>query len=306
MKRPLKDMLSRSEPGQATVDRVWAGVRARERRVRPVQVAALAAGVVLLIVGGRLWQTRERPLEGLVSPVAGLTLAAEPGTVAHYASLGGEVEVRVERGAVRVEARPGVRCVVTSRELKVEVASATARFEVGEGVRVWVEEGEVVVRGKRVRAGSAASSVPDDWRALAARGDLKAAWALLGADGVRREAVVGTAEQRTLLADISAAGEDLSLAVSLLEGVVASGAPSSERAVAAYDLGLRLVDLGAPERAALAFEQALVLDLPAALASDARARAAEAWLRTGDTARARRWLEAAETGANPRDDREHE
>jgi tetratricopeptide (TPR) repeat protein len=152
----------------------------------------------------------------------------------------------------------------------------------------------VVVRSQRVRAGARYATPSTAWRAAAAAGDLAGAWAALGPEGARREAQTGNAEERTLLADIAAAGEDLPLAVSLLEEVVASAAPAAERAVAAYDLGLRLLEQGRPARAAGSFEEALALGLPATLTPDARARAAESWLKAGDAGRARRWLEAVE------------
>jgi hypothetical protein len=293
MKAPLKELLGRSEPDRATVERVWAGVRAGERRRGPL-LLAVAAGLLAIVAATVLAVSpREQALTARATPVVGVTLEPLPGAVASTKVRDGVVTLRLVSGQVHVAVQGEARCVVETATLHVEVAAATARFSAGEGEQVYVEEGQLQVREHTVRAGGQFSTVAT-WRELARRGDFPAAWQLLGPAGITSEALGATAEERTLLADIAATGHALPLAISLLEGVVASPSSSPERALAAYDLGLRLLEHGEPARAATAFELALDLELPRALADDARARAAEAWLRAGDTARARRWLDAAE------------
>jgi hypothetical protein len=293
MKVPLKGMLGRSEPDRATVERVWAGLRARERRRGPLLVAAAATLLAVVAATVLVVSTREQALTARATPAPGVTLEPLPGAVASTRVRDGVVMLRLVSGQVHVAVQGDARCLVETATLHVEVAAATARFSVGEGEQVYVEEGQLQVRERTLRAGARFSTVAT-WRELAQSGDFPAAWQLLGPTGIASAALGATAEDRTLLADIAATGHALPLAVSLLEGVVASPSSSPERAVAAYDLGLRLFEQGEPARAATAFELALDLELPRALADDARARAAEAWVRAGDTARARRWLDATE------------
>jgi hypothetical protein len=308
--KPLKTMLGRSSPTPATLDRVWAGLKRREasRWKRTVTfglgAAALATCVVLMVawwsrgtVAEPRWPSAVA-LEGEVRVRDGARALVAPGALATLET--GTVYVR--RGGARLWVEPGAPLAVVAREVRLEVAAAAVRVEVtDEGVVVFVDQGEVVVRPTaasgelRLGAGEQWSNRPRSWRALAKQGHLAEAWVVLGAAGVTREAAGASLEDQTLLADIAAAGGERPLAISLLEHAVSlEGASAVERAVAAYDLGLRYVETGSPREAALAFERSLALELPTALQRDARARAAEAWLRAGDSTRARRWLDAVE------------
>lgn len=314
---PLKALLTRSEPDRSTLDRVWAGVRQKEaRRYRAPLLFGVLVSVSTALITVAVWLHPARtsppvatvvgaPVRTLVVGhqrlVGGVEITALEGAVA-WATTRGEqpVELEVVRGAVQLSVGAG-QCLVTSHRLTFEVAAATVRFEVGaEADSVLVERGEVAIReaGRSatqvLRPGATFTTGPS-WKALAAEGNLAGAWAKLGAAGVEREATTASLDERSLLADIAVAGHDLALSISLLETILdAPTASRAERAMAAYGLGLRLLDHGDPARAARAFEQSLTFDLPKALQKDARARAAEAYLRAGDTTRARRWLDAAE------------
>ena len=312
---PLKALLARSEADRATLDRVWAGVRRREaRRYLAPLVAGLATACALALTGGLLWLHAARGVQvpapvasrarvtGTVQVRPGIEVAAGAGSVVWVSSApDGRAVIDAEHGEVHLSVDRGTSCLVTSQRLSFEVAAAEIRFEAGaDADSVLVEQGEVVARepgaeARRVRSGESLSSGPG-WRALAASGDLRGAWGRLGHDGVANAAAASSSlEEKTLLADIAAVGHDSALAVTLLEAVVAApGAAGPERAIAAYDLGLRLLENGEPSKAARAFERSLSMELPAALRGDARARAAEASLRAGDTVTARRWLDAAE------------
>lgn len=315
---PLKTLLTRSEPDRSTLDRVWAGVRQKEaRRYRAPLLFGVLVSVSTALIAVTVWLHPARTLTPVaiapVSPVrslvigqqrfaGGVEVTATEGTLA-WATTHGEqpVELEVVRGAVHLSVGSTGHCLVTSHRLSFDVAAATVRFDVGaEADSVLVEQGEVAIREagrsttQAVRPGPAFTTGPS-WKALAAQGNLAGAWAKLGAAGVEREAATASLDERSLLADIAVAGHDLALSISLLEAILETPTASrAERAMAAYGLGLRLLDHGDPARAARAFEQSLTFELPKALQKDARARAAEAYLRAGDTAHARRWLDAAE------------
>jgi hypothetical protein len=234
---------------------------------------------------------------GEVSPSTGVQVSVASGAEASFE----RGVLTIARGAATVRVARGVRLEVLASAVRVEVAVAAAvvRVEVtDEGVALVVEEGEVVVRAaggapQTVRAGGAWSSRVRAWRELAAAGELGRAWELLGAEGVAAAAAGASLEDQTLLADIAAAGGARRQAIGLLEHAIAlEGTNQTERAVAAYDLGLRYVEEGEPRLAAQVFERSIALALPVALQRDARARAAEAWVRAGEPERARRWLDA--------------
>ncbi len=309
--KPLKTLLGRSTPTTATLDRVWAGIKQREsaRRRWSLELglgvgALVAAGVVGFVVFG-LRAPVDVPavavapvaLVGDSSPSTGVRVAVGERAEAWFAHGG----VQVSRGVVKVTARvgSGAPLEVTAGTVRVQVAAAVVRVEVMEhGVSLVVEEGEVVVRpmlgaAQTVRAGASWTDRVRDWRALARAGELAEAWAVLGPEGVTAAGSGASLEDQTLLADIAASGGARRQAIGLLEHAIAvEGTDRTERAVAAYDLGLRYVEEGEPRLAAQVFERSIALDLPVALQRDARARAAEAWVRAGEPERARRWLDA--------------
>jgi transmembrane sensor len=89
-------------------------------------------------------------------------------------------------------------------------------------------------------------------------------------------------------ADRARAAQRPAEAAALLEELVTSYGQHPAAPLAAFELGrLELDVLGRPGRAAQALERALALELPAALAEDARARRVEAYAGSGDRDRAR-------------------
>lgn len=89
-------------------------------------------------------------------------------------------------------------------------------------------------------------------------------------------------------ADRARAAQQPEQAAALLDELVATYSQHPAAPLAAFELGrLELDVLGRPARAARALERALALELPAALAEDARARRVEAYAGAGDRDRAR-------------------
>jgi transmembrane sensor len=123
----------------------------------------------------------------------------------------------------------------------------------------------------------------------ARRGDLRSAYALLGADGVSGEAVRASGLERLmLLADVARAGGHAPLAAQLLERAVREEGAGAAAALAAFQLGtLRLEALGQPREAAEAFSRVVRIGQPRALVEDALARQVQALARAGEWEAAR-------------------
>lgn len=265
----LKDELTRGSPSPATLERVWAGVRAktsplpRRRRWWPVVTLAVT-GVVLLLA----WVHRPRAAlpQGELAEVqvaegvkgrfsAGSRWDVTAGVVALHA---GKAQLEVTRGP----------WVVTSRYLRMDVAAAelsVACDEVSDSVVV--RRGEVTVRrasGDVVLHAGQTFSMGDeapDWRGLAKAGELRAAWRQLGHEGVVLAARTSGPAEVLLLSEVAAAGEDDALACVLLEEVIDAPAAGSDRGVAAYMLGRRLQQRD-PEKALAAWQRAERLGVP--------------------------------------------
>lgn len=163
---------------------------------------------------------------------------------------------------------------------------------------VRVQEGVVWVTwpggGAEVEAGQSGwfppvTGVPTaphtDWRRLARRQDFAAALSVL-----ERERVEVRDEPGDLLlaADSARLGGKPAKAVPYLQTVVRRHPADARAPAAAFTLGRLLLDtLDAPHKAALSFEQAQRLAPQGPLAEDALFRQTEAWLRAGDTQRAK-------------------
>ncbi len=130
---------------------------------------------------------------------------------------------------------------------------------------------------------------PEPWVTAARRGDLRSAYALLGADGVSGEAVRASGLERLmLLADVARAGGHAPLAAQLLERAVREEGSGAAAALAAFQLGtLRLEALGQPREAAEAFRRVVRIGQPRALVEDALARQVQALARAGEWEAAR-------------------
>ena len=301
---PLKDRLHRSEPDDAALERVWTGVREKERqRSRPVLGLSLAA--VATVVALFVYLRPAPPL--LVPPTANASLVQlgggsfvqlEPDAQFETAP---SLALRSGRGHFALEPSSS-RWVVTSRHLHLEVASATFSLEVaGETDSISVTRGTVKVStpgasevvlsaGQSFSTGAPAAP---SWEALAREGKLAEAWKVLQHPGVLGQLPGASTEKMLLLSDVAAAGGDEALSRELLRVVVDASDGGAERALAAYTLGVRLQTDGQLEDAARAFEQSVELGLPPELRREAHMRAAQSWRGAGDPERARRVQERA-------------
>jgi transmembrane sensor len=131
------------------------------------------------------------------------------------------------------------------------------------------------------------------WRELAHRGRPAEAFAVLGTQGVRREARRLGVADLLALADVARLSGHPAEAVAPLDRILSDFAHDPQAPLAAFALGrLELDELARPRSAAVAFERALALGLPLTLRDDARARLVEAHERAGDRAAARAAAEA--------------
>lgn len=131
-----------------------------------------------------------------------------------------------------------------------------------------------------------ASSTPAtrSWQAVAKEDGRPAAYALLTAEGIAREARGSSnADDLLALADIARLSGHPADAVTPLEQLVTHHARDARAPQAAFTLGkLQLDVLGASEAAAHSFERALALGLPNALREDAYVRRVEALAKAGE------------------------
>ena len=197
--------------------------------------------------------------------------------------------------------------------------------------RVRVQRGVVVVRGERVpgrvqrlsagqllevrkeKAGPAAarssappamssalaptpsaitSAQPASWRDLAERREYARAYEQLGQEGIVQQSQGAGVEDLFHLADIARLSGHPAAAVQPLENVLNQHPGSGQAPLAAFTLGrIYLHSLGRPAQAAQAFERALSLGLPPALAGSALGLGIEAHARSGNRQGARAMAE---------------
>jgi hypothetical protein len=285
---PLKDRLHRSEPDAAALERVWTGVREKERRrARPLLWLGVSGGVLAAAAVALFLLLRPAP------PPDSLV-----GSPASLVQLGGGSSVQLEAEA-RFETSPlalrsgrahftlengATPWVVNSRHLRLEVAAASFTLEVGvETDSLTVTRGAVRVSTPGtaevvLSAGQSFSTgapVPPTWEALAREGNLAGAWKVLEHAGVLGQVAGASPEKTMLLSDVAAAGGDEALSRELLRLVVEARDGGAERGLAAYTLGVRLQADGQLEDAASAFEQSVSLGLPPELQREAHRRAAQ-------------------------------
>ncbi len=128
-----------------------------------------------------------------------------------------------------------------------------------------------------------------DWKELAQEGRFEQAYGTLGtlAPGPLSE-ISDEPGDLLILADVARLSHHPAQAVSPLRKVVREHPGDPRAPLAAFTLGRVLLDeLGRPEEAAEAFQQAQALDPAGPMAQDALAREVEAWSRAGDVGRAR-------------------
>jgi transmembrane sensor len=187
------------------------------------------------------------------------------------------VIVRVERGAVLVRGDP--------------VPDKVQRLTDGQSIAVVLKPEPSAVSATPSAAGERRHATRSpEWLEHAQHGRFKDAYADLGSDGVRQEAVRTQALDRLLaLADIARLSGHPSEAVAPLERIVRHHPDRPEAALAAVTLGRLLLDqLGRPREASATLERALALGAPIGLREDVYARLVEAHVRAGDRASAER------------------
>ena len=301
---PLKERLHRSEPDDAALERVWSGVREKERtRNRPV--LGLSIAFAFTVVGLFVFLRPDAPPLSL-EPTPGSLVqlgrgsSVQLGPDAQFAT-GPQLALRHGRAQFTLEPAASA-WEVTSRHLHLEVAAATFSLEVaGEIDSISVTRGTVRLSTPGasdvvLSAGQSFSTgapPPPSWEALAREGNLTGAWALLQHEGVLGQVVGAPPEKTMLLSDVAEAGGDEALSRELLRVVVDASDGGAERGLAAYTLGVRLQTDGQLEDAAKAFEQSVELGLPPELRREAHMRAAQSWRGAGEPERAKRVQERA-------------
>ena len=280
MSSDFKKDLSGSEPDAAAVERVWRGVRDAEERRRPtrwlVLAAVLVVGALALTLQFAPWRTPVQVTTPSVQLAEGAQVELGPGAQLEPVGLHA---LALHRGSAHFSLEKGP-WVVSSKRLRLEVASATFQFDVADAEdSVTVTRGEVRLAASgfeaiTLREGQSFSTASSTtWETLARAGDLAGAWKVLGAEGVRAAAVRVTPEHAMLLSDVAAAGRDEALSRELLTRVMGAEDAGAERGLAAYTLGQRLEGDGAREAAAKAYRRSLELGLPTELRDDALQRA---------------------------------
>ncbi len=210
----------------------------------------------------------------------------------------GNVNVRVERGQVRVSAKGVARLVSQgenatfergrgepapeAKQPTVTPAAANEPLRLPDVALPAPADPLATHDGIRSKKSDAAASA---WRASAARGNYDAAYGELRAGGAR--VVRDIPEELMLAADVARWSHHPAEAVPYLERVVREHQTDPRSQLAAFTLGRVLLDeLGRPREAASAFGRARALDDHGPLAGDALAREVEAWSRAGDNANA--------------------
>jgi transmembrane sensor len=139
-----------------------------------------------------------------------------------------------------------------------------------------------------VRAESNPMPSAETWRALARHGRHGEAFAMLGTDGLHREANRLGVDDLLALADVARLSGHPHEAVAPLERILTEFAGDGQAPLAAFALGrIELDGLNRPKAAAAALQKALALGIPRSLREDVRARLVEAHARAGDATAAR-------------------
>ncbi len=192
--------------------------------------------------------------------------------------------IRVERGVVVVRGE--------------RVPGRVQRLSAGQVLEVRRDEQQPAVTQPSARPApsstpspkrsSTPSTAEPSWRILAGQREFDRAYEQLGAEGIARQTQAAGVQDLFHLADIARLSGHPADAVQPLERVVNQHAGSSQAPLAAFTLGrIYLHSLGSPAQAAVAFERALSLGLPAGLAGSAYGQGIEAHARAGNRQGAR-------------------
>jgi transmembrane sensor len=122
------------------------------------------------------------------------------------------------------------------------------------------------------------------WRTHVSEGRFAEAYATLGPERFKQEiAAADSVDALLSLADAARLSGHPGDAVAPLERVLADFAVSPHAALAAFTLGrVQLDQLNAPQKAAAAFERAIIMHPPSAILADCHARLVEAYARGGN------------------------
>lgn len=127
------------------------------------------------------------------------------------------------------------------------------------------------------------------WRELARHGHNEEAYAALGAEGVRNESKKLGVNDLLALADVARLSGHPAEAVVPLQRILTEFSGDAQAPLAAFALGrLQLDSLGHARAAVAAFRKALTLGIPQGLREDVLSRLVEAYVRSGDSAGAKR------------------
>lgn len=224
---------------------------------------------------------------------AGLARIEVTGTVFVVDRAPRSVEVTVERGSVIVRSdrlQGGWRRLAAGESLEIrlpeEPEAEPAAEPAAEPDAGHSEDDEAQTEGEDHHAETPSRA---SWRELAAQGEYREAYDLLGAGGVSRETRrAATMDELLALADVARLSGHPADALDPLERALSTYPTDRRATVAAFTIGrLELDVMGRPNRAARAFERCIALGAPQALQADAYARLAQARVRVGNHGRAR-------------------
>jgi transmembrane sensor len=236
---------------------------------------------------------------------AGLAHVEVVGTEFRVARESAGVRVTVAHGIVLVRGPsvPGqVQRLTAGQALEVTPQPVVTRVEVDEPsvAAADTEAGEAAVALPQIelsavparRAAPPRPRAPSEalWKTHVSEGRFAEAYAALGPERFKQEiAAAQSVESLLSLADAARLSGHPGDAVAPLERVLGDFSASSHAALAAFTLGrVQLDQLRAPDKAARAFERAILMHPPSAILADCHARLVEAYARAGDTAAAQR------------------
>ncbi len=251
----------------------------RESEARVVESAAHRV-VVAMNAGRATFRVRHRPERVFVVQVGSVQLE-DLGTVFHVARGTTEVSVNVVEGAVQVTWPKGVERLEAGSHRTYPLAGASASDASKPAA---VQQPSAAASAAPV-ARSGGFSDGQAWRTAAREGRFGPAFQLLQAEGLGN--VRDEPNDLLLAADVARLSGHAGDAVEPLRRLLRNHRGDPRSPAAAFTLGSVLLrDLGRPREAVAAFLEVQRLAPAGNLAEDAEARAAEAWYRAGEQARA--------------------
>ena len=304
--RPIKHQLRHQEIDPAKIERLWADLRAREVRHNRPRTMVKAAALGIVAIGGAasamgyfhsalssrqvLAQSGHRVRVRVLPPLferAGVRVESSADVVAWIEyDAKGEAVITLESGALNVDSHN--RYTVRFSNGQEATTHGAGRFGALGSDAVYVAAATQPVTISNASGVARTLAVGESygqratWLDRARSGDFSGAWAMLGREGVLHEAKTSSPSEKMLLADLASFGDDHSTAVLLLREIVESSrATSTERALAAFDLGRKEFSRAHYTEAAAALSSSLGHELPADLQANAAALAELARSRAG-------------------------